>query len=86
MASLRRFDRPANGGNNRGHDRAQNEDEPQAIADPTFDGALSQEISEAAYFLAEARGFESGHELEDWIEAERQVVRSNQLAAEAARA
>jgi hypothetical protein len=30
-------------------------------------------ICEAAYFLAERRGFESGHELEDWLLAERQI-------------
>ena len=29
-----------------------------------------QWISEAAYFLAEARAFESGKELNDWLEAE----------------
>jgi len=30
-------------------------------------------IQRHAYFLAEARNFEPGHELEDWIEAERFV-------------
>jgi len=27
-------------------------------------------IAEAAYYCAEKRGFEPGHELEDWLEAE----------------
>ncbi len=27
-------------------------------------------IAEAAYYMAERRGFESGHELEDWLLAE----------------
>jgi hypothetical protein len=27
-------------------------------------------IAEAAYYLAERRGFEPGHELEDWLAAE----------------
>jgi hypothetical protein len=27
-------------------------------------------IAEAAYYLAEQRGFEPGHELEDWLAAE----------------
>ena len=27
-------------------------------------------IAEAAYYCAEKRGFETGHELEDWLEAE----------------
>jgi hypothetical protein len=30
-------------------------------------------IAEAAYYRAEARGFESGHELEDWLAAEREI-------------
>ncbi|MCX8040299.1 MAG: DUF2934 domain-containing protein [Planctomycetota bacterium] len=30
-------------------------------------------IAEAAYFLAERRGFAPGHELADWLAAERTV-------------
>ncbi|HEU4625051.1 MAG TPA: DUF2934 domain-containing protein [Steroidobacteraceae bacterium] len=30
-------------------------------------------IQQAAYYLAEQRGFAPGHELEDWLAAERQV-------------
>ena len=30
-------------------------------------------IALAAYYLAEQRGFEPGHELEDWIKAEAQI-------------
>lgn len=30
-------------------------------------------IAERAYYKAEARGFESGHELEDWLTAEAEV-------------
>jgi hypothetical protein len=30
-------------------------------------------IATAAYFLAEERGFAPGHELEDWLEAERRI-------------
>jgi hypothetical protein len=30
-------------------------------------------VREAAYLLAQARGFESGHDLEDWLAAEHQV-------------
>ncbi|MDZ4210669.1 MAG: DUF2934 domain-containing protein [Methylotenera sp.] len=30
-------------------------------------------IAECAYYKAEARGFESGHELEDWLAAEAEV-------------
>ena len=32
-------------------------------------------IAEAAYFRAQRRGFEPGHELEDWLAAEREVYR-----------
>ena len=31
-------------------------------------------IEEAAYYRAKQRGFEPGHELEDWIQAESEVV------------
>jgi DUF2934 family protein len=30
-------------------------------------------IAEAAYYLAERRGFEPGHELEDWVAAEGEI-------------
>ena len=36
---------------------------------------LKKLISEAAYFRAKRRGFEPGHELEDWIQAEAEVMR-----------
>jgi len=32
-------------------------------------------IAEAAYYRAEARGFEPGHELEDWLAAESEIDR-----------
>jgi hypothetical protein len=32
-------------------------------------------IAEAAYFAAQRRGFAPGHELEDWIAAEKEVER-----------
>ncbi len=30
-------------------------------------------IAQAAYYIAERRGFELGHELEDWLCAEREI-------------
>ncbi len=33
-------------------------------------------IAEAAYYRAEARGFATGYELEDWLEAEAEVDRA----------
>lgn len=35
---------------------------------------LQPQIAEAAYFLSEKRGFAVGYELEDWLEAEREVL------------
>ena len=33
-----------------------------------------RQIAEAAYFRAKERGFEPGRELEDWVEAESEVM------------
>lgn len=33
-------------------------------------------IAAAAYFKAESRGFEPGHDLEDWLEAEIELMSS----------
>jgi hypothetical protein len=41
--------------------------------DPPMESDWHRMISEAAYFLAEERGFEPGHALEDWLRAELQV-------------
>jgi hypothetical protein len=40
-------------------------------ATPAYD--LASMIATAAYFCAQQRGFEPGHELEDWLQAEQQV-------------
>lgn len=37
-------------------------------------------IAEAAYLLAEKRGFEPGHELEDWLKAELAVEAEQRLS------
>jgi len=34
---------------------------------------LDEEIRRLAYLLSERRGFQPGHEAEDWLEAEREV-------------
>lgn len=40
----------------------------------TPDGeVMATMVATAAYYLAERRNFEPGHELEDWLEAERQI-------------
>jgi hypothetical protein len=35
-------------------------------------------IATAAYFLAQKRGFEPGHELEDWFAAETEIAHAQQ--------
>jgi hypothetical protein len=40
--------------------------------------AVHGKIAEAAYFRAEKRGFESGHELEDWLATEQDVEQQMQ--------
>jgi hypothetical protein len=47
-------------------------------ADSLSPHARHSRISEAAYRLAEARGFESGAELDDWLAAEREVDEADQ--------
>ncbi|MTI64775.1 DUF2934 domain-containing protein [Methylophaga sp.] len=37
---------------------------------PPFTSERHRLIEEAAYYLAEKRGFEGEHELDDWLEAE----------------
>jgi len=53
---------------------------PGAVTAPAPDSAAAarrlraqhrQRVAVRAYFLAEARGFAPGHELEDWLAAER---------------
>jgi hypothetical protein len=41
-----------------------------------------RKIREAAYFKAEKRGFASGHELDDWLEAEEEVDDASRPLAE----
>ena len=41
--------------------------------DPVHDKAREELIAEAAYLRAASRGFEPGHELDDWLAAEKMV-------------
>ncbi len=40
----------------------------------TSSAETRRRIAEAAYFRAKERNFEPGHELEDWVEAESEVM------------
>lgn len=54
---------------------------PAVDAEPQTTGLAADEatesrheaIAQAAYFLAQARAFEPGHELDDWLAAEQQI-------------
>lgn len=35
---------------------------------------IDERISELAYYKAESRGFEPGYELQDWLEAEKELL------------
>ena len=54
--------------------RSEKEMTPQARVELTRE-ELQKLIEEAAYYRAKQRGFEPGHELEDWIQAEAEVMR-----------
>jgi len=40
---------------------------------------MKQKIQTRAYELYEARGFQPGHELEDWVQAESEVAKQTRL-------
>lgn len=40
---------------------------------PSLSESREARIAEAAYWRAERRGFQAGHELDDWLEAEKEV-------------
>lgn len=48
-------------------------EEPETVPPPDPD-MLHALIAEAAYLRAEKRGFVGGSELEDWLEAEKEVL------------
>jgi hypothetical protein len=45
---------------------------------PSFSDNRETRIAEAAYWRAERRGFEPGHELDDWLQAEKDVDGGNE--------
>lgn len=46
---------------------------PDVIATETGCESHHEAIARAAYYLAQARGFEPGHEVDDWFAAEEQL-------------
>ncbi|QJD28591.1 DUF2934 domain-containing protein [Methylococcus geothermalis] len=49
-------------------------DEVETVPPPPDPDLLHALIAEAAYYRAEKRGFAGGGELEDWLEAEKEVL------------
>jgi hypothetical protein len=47
---------------------------PSALEQTSTQAGLWQLIALTAYLKAEARGFNPGHELDDWLEAERELA------------
>ena len=47
--------------------------ETSASSQPRSDTNRDERIRSAAYAAAERRGFSPGHEVEDWLEAEREI-------------
>ncbi len=56
------------------------EQQPRTIPDPT---ELEEQIRRRAYALYEARGREDGHEQEDWLQAEAEILGKQRKAAAA---
>jgi hypothetical protein len=52
----------------------------QLVAADAKDRAVDHQatIALAAYFIAEKRGFEPGHELDDWLAAETELAQTEQ--------
>jgi hypothetical protein len=61
-------------------------DEPSTVIEAAISGAIAARhagfrdapnrgrlIAEAAYYRAERRGFAPGHEVQDWLDAEREI-------------
>jgi len=46
----------------------------EASGDTIFLPDRDARIAELAYYKAESRGFEPGHEIKDWLEAEQEFV------------
>jgi len=52
------------------------ESKPQQTTEssPGMPDDVRQMIAQCAYYIAEGRGFEPGHEIDDWLAAEAQVL------------
>jgi Protein of unknown function (DUF2934) len=56
---------------------AQRSEQPRTTPDPTI---VEDQIRLRAYALYEARGREDGHDLDDWLQAEAEIVGTKKTA------
>ncbi|AUB82562.1 DUF2934 domain-containing protein [Candidatus Thiodictyon syntrophicum] len=85
MGSLQMVERTPRRRGNSGHVPLRTIQEPHAASQrPPMDELLPV-ISQAAYFRAQRRGFAPGHEVDDWIAAEQEVIAWHHSAGAAAR-
>jgi Protein of unknown function (DUF2934) len=50
---------------------------PVQVSPPAIDAGVRRALTaEAAYYRAQRRGFEPGHELDDWVAAEAEIERA----------
>ena len=85
MGSLQMVDRPVRRRGNSGHVHFRTMQEPHALAQRPPTDELLPVISQAAYFRAQRRGFAPGHEVDDWIAAEQEVIAWHYSVDDAAR-
>jgi hypothetical protein len=85
MGSLQMIDRPARRRGNSGHAPLRTIQEPPAASQRPPTDELLPVISQAAYFRAQRRGFAPGHEVDDWIAAEQEVIAWHYSVDDAAR-
>ena len=55
-------------------DKQEVNSDPEESSNTSNSVDLDTRIAELAYLKAESRGFEAGHELEDWLEAEQELM------------
>lgn len=68
--STRRITRAKRASSRRERPRTESGAAPNPVVAPEERRAM---IAEAAYFRAQARGFEPGREIEDWLAAEKEI-------------
>ena len=55
-------------------DKQEVNSDPEESSNTSNSVDLDTRIAELAYLKAESRGFEPGYELEDWLEAEQELM------------